>query len=44
MFLFLESTSGPPIQYSFDQSNSVTPNLVLTFDTNSGTVTSSTVG
>ncbi|CAF3411027.1 unnamed protein product [Rotaria socialis] len=38
------SSSGPFIQYSFDQANSVAQNMVLTFDTNTGTYSSASIG
>lgn len=38
------SSGGPFVQYSFDQASSVTPNLVLTFDTNSGSYNTSSTG
>ncbi|CAF3811607.1 unnamed protein product [Rotaria magnacalcarata] len=34
-----KSSSGPSMTYSVDQTNSVTPNMTLIFDTNSGTYT-----
>ncbi|CAF1627535.1 unnamed protein product [Rotaria magnacalcarata] len=38
------SSSGPFIQYSFGQANSVAQNMVLTFDTNTGTYSSAGIG
>ncbi|CAF4705720.1 unnamed protein product [Rotaria sp. Silwood1] len=39
-----DSSSGPFVQYSFDQASSVTQNMTLIFDTNTGTYTSSSIG
>jgi uncharacterized membrane protein len=41
---FLDSSNGSFIQYSYDQRNSVTQNMTLTFDTNLGTYTNGTIG
>jgi len=43
-FFSLASSSGPDIQYSFDQQYSVSPNMTLTFNTNLGTFTTGTIG
>lgn len=36
---FSGSPTGPYIQHSFDQANSVLPNMILIFNTNLGTYT-----
>jgi hypothetical protein len=42
LLVFLASSSGPYIQYSYDLANSVHSNMSLTFDTNLGIYTNST--
>jgi len=37
------SSRGPFMQHSFDQVNSVTQNMVLTFNTNDGIYTNSSI-
>ncbi len=41
---FLDSDEGPSMQYSYDEIDSVTQNMTLTFNTKLGTFTKGTIG
>ena len=44
IFFIIGSSSGPFIEYSFDQASAVSSNMVLTFDTNIGSYNTSSIG
>lgn len=44
VFVFEGSATGPSIQYSSNQANSIQPNLILTFNTNLASYTNSSIG